>query len=138
MSAIAKPTLCGQGFDILEMALDAFRGIPEFQTPDAGSIDDRATLRPREQLAMRRRVTAATVVRPHFLCRLRRPSQQFVGQRRLAYARRTNEDDSPVAVEISLEITRAIATTRADGVNWHARSNGSDLTGRPDDIMWEA
>src|SRR3990172_8662414 len=115
MPTIAKPTLGCQGLDIIEIVLDAFRGIPELQPPHAGRVDNRATLQSREQLAMGCGMSAAIVVGPDFLCRLRLTFQQLVCQSRLAHARRTNEGDSPVAIEISLEITNAIASACTDG-----------------------
>ena len=105
---IAKPALGCQGLDIIEIALAAFRGIPEFETTQAGRVDNRATFQSCEQLAMGCRMPAATVVGSDLLCRLRRASQQPVRQCRLAYARRADKRHSPVALEILLKITSAI------------------------------
>ena len=76
---------------------------------------------------------AATVVGSDLLCRLRRAPPQLVRQCRLAYARRTDKGHSPVSLEILFEITSPCAY----GVNWHTRINPLDLTGRPDNIVFE-
>jgi hypothetical protein len=135
MPTIAKPTLGCQGLDIIEIAPAAFRGIPEFQPPQAWRVDNRATFWSCEQLAMGCRMPAATVVGSDLLRRLRRASQQLVRQCRLAYARRTNKGHSPVALEILLEITSAIVSPRADCMYWHTRSNPVDSAGWADNII---
>ena len=75
VSTIAKSALGCQSLDIIEIALAAFRGIPEFETTQAGAVDNRATFQSCEQLAMSCRMPAATVVGSDLLCRLRRASQ---------------------------------------------------------------
>jgi len=86
MPAISEPTLDCQGLDVIEVALAAFRRIPQLQAPQAWSIDNCAALCSCEQLAMRRRMTAAPVVRTDLLRRLRRAAEQSVRHCGLAYA----------------------------------------------------
>ena len=45
---IAKPALGCQGLDIIEIALAAFRGIPQLQPAQAWRVDNRATFQPCE------------------------------------------------------------------------------------------
>lgn len=62
-------------------AVPTFYGdMPHFQCPHSGRVDNRATFRSREELSMRRRVTAATVMGADFLGRLRCAPKQQVGE----------------------------------------------------------
>src|SRR5438045_9328617 len=93
MPTIAKPASGCQSLDIIEIALAAFRGIPEFEPPQTWRVDNRAAFKSCEQLAMGCRMPAAAVVGPDLLRRLRRASQQPVRPCRLADARRTEQHD---------------------------------------------
>ena len=138
MSAITKLTLRGQCFDVIEFGLDASRGIPQFQPPQAGRIDQRPTFLSREQLAMCCCMTAATIVGTDFLGLLLSSPHQLIDQCRLANARRTYEDNRPISAEISRHFPNAIGITSGDDVNREARrnpfkvSNGStaEISGR--------
>ena len=83
--------------------LMGFCRVPEFQPPQAGGVDDSSALRPDEQLAMRCRVTATTIVAADFLCCLRVATEQLVGQCRFADARRADKRDGAIAREILFE-----------------------------------
>ena len=84
MAAIAELAPDRHGFDILEAAPIFSWGLPGFQCPHSGRVDNRATSRSREELSMGRRVTAATIIGADFLRRLRCAPKQQVGEGRLA------------------------------------------------------
>lgn len=62
MPAISKSALSGKRIDIVETGFDRICRNPGLQPSHAGSIDDRATVRPDEELTMRRCVAAAITV----------------------------------------------------------------------------
>jgi hypothetical protein len=111
--------------------LGLFGGVPEFQPPQTGSVDNGATLRSDEQLARGCRVSAATIVTPNFLCHLHVATEQPVRQCRFPHARRAKKRYSAIALEILFENLHAMARERADRMNWQVRCNSVDLAGRP-------
>src|SRR5215207_8086273 len=86
---------------------------------------------------MGRCMTAATVVGPHFLSSLRRASQQQVGERRLAYPRRTNKGDGPVTIEKRLKIMNAVASASAHDLNWNPSGYPGNLGRDLDGVIYE-
>ncbi len=86
---------------------------------------------------MSRRVTATTVMGADFLRRLRCAPKQQIGEGRLAYTRRSDEGDRPVAVEKPLQIRNEGETTRAHCVNWHSESYAGTSIVDLDSVMHE-
>lgn len=75
------------------------------------------------------RMAAAAVMGPDLLRRLGSTPQQLVRQGGLADARRSNEADGPVAVEILMESGDAVAGAGADRMNWSTGGDRSYLPG---------
>ena len=118
VTAVPEPAALRQVRDVRECVLEAVGRAGDAERPDAWGVDEQRACRQADELAMGRRVPAARVVLANGARALAVVAQERVDERRLADARRAEDDRRPAGRQV-------VAGQRGDAV----AGEGGDRSG---------